>query len=35
MILIFDKQFMQRAMIRIDELQQEIINKAKKISSLR
>jgi len=31
MILIFDEQFMQKAMIRIDELQQETINKAKKI----
>ena len=31
MILIFDEQFMQRAMIRIDELQQETIDKAKKV----
>ena len=31
MILIFDEQFMQRAMVRIDELQQETIDKAKRI----
>ena len=29
--MIFDDKFMQNAMIRIDELQQETIDKAKKI----